>query len=105
MILASSYTVHRVVGYCRSICSRLSPRVVIDIDVGLNEPHNSLLIKVIELVDPGPGGESDILIHARVGGQDGMVVTSSDLSQLFYQRPALLIRFRAIVVNQDSAVL
>ncbi len=78
---------------------------MIDVDVGLNESYDSCLIEVVELVNAGPSGESDLVTYSRIGGEDRVVIASDNLCQFIFQRPAFLTRLGAIVLNDNTAVL
>jgi hypothetical protein len=45
---------------------------------GVDEGHNALLVKPIELVNPPPGIESDRAIHVRVRRQDNVLTVAAD---------------------------
>ena len=79
--------------------------MMINVDVGLNESYDSCLIEVVELVNAGPGGESDLVTYSRIGGEDRVVIASNDLSQLLDQCFTLIIGQGAVVLNDNTAVL
>src|SRR2546428_3544206 len=77
------------------------PRVMVDPTVGLDEPHDALLVEVVERVEPRPRRESDRALHRRVRSEDHLpVVLLDDRLELLRQLRAL-----AVVLHHHAAVL
>src|SRR5207244_4835626 len=84
----------------REATTRL-PLVVIDPTVRLDEPHDALLVELVQAVQPGPGREGEPALHRGVWGQDHvLVVLAHDPAQLLGQVGAL-----AVVLDDHAAVL
>src|SRR3989442_7650605 len=83
----------------REATTRL-PLVVIDPTGRLDEPHDALLVELVQAGHPGPGREGEPALHRGGWGQDHvLVVLAHDPAQLLGQVRAL-----AVVLDGHAAV-
>lgn len=78
-----------------------STRMVVDSDIRLDESDNPPFVEFIECVDPPPGGQGDLVIHAGIGGKNHLspVVAFRDSRQLFHK-----LRAGAVILNDHPSM-
>ena len=77
--------------------------MMVDASVCFDEALDTLLVELIEFVDPGPGRQCDAAVHTGVGRQyDLFLILFDNGRQLRHQVFAAI---GAVVLDYDTAVL